>query len=298
MHYRNYADLADCLESLDTHHPDVPVIVIDHAAVPARADAIARRFPRVLIEATPENPGFAAGANRGLRAAPTPYVLLLNPDCLLRHPIAGALCDFADRHPDAAVVGPRVLNEDGSVQPSARRFPNATTALAGRRSWLTAAVPGNWLSRYNLLTIGNGVDPRDVDWVSGACMLLRRQALDAIGGFDEGYFLYWEDADLCRRLKSNGWRTVYYPGVSVSHLGARSSRFNARDALIAFHKSAFRYYLRHAGPVGRGLSPFAALLLAGRLAAALTYQTVRAWTPDAAADHDRDAIPSGTARIK
>jgi GT2 family glycosyltransferase len=172
-----------------------------------------------------------------------------------------------DRHPDVGVVGPRITNLDGTVQASARRFPDFTTAIAGRSSWLTRVLPRNPLSRHNLpaLDVQSG-EPVDVDWVSGACMMVRRAAFDQVGGMDEGFFLYWEDADFCRRLEDAGWRTTYWPAVSVLHAGAGSSRYAIDASLVAFHQSACRLYRKHARGPARLLTPFVRVALRIRLA--------------------------------
>jgi N-acetylglucosaminyl-diphospho-decaprenol L-rhamnosyltransferase len=142
------------------------------------------------------------------------------------------------------------------------------------------AAPGNWFSRRNLLLSASDTEPTQVDWVSGACMIIRREAFEQVGGMDERFFLYWEDADFCRRLAASGWRTMWHPGVQVTHFGAGSSRFVPYASRIAFHRSAYRYYRKHAGPIGRYAVPLVALLLGARLLAALTFTRVRAgWRP-------------------
>lgn len=274
VHYRSYRDLAACLESIATFEPALPVVVVDHASDPKQLLVFRSRFASVRFLDTPANPGFAAGANRAVRALGTTHVLLVNPDCVLTEPVAPVLTEVFDANAAIAIAGPCVLNRDGSVQPSARRFPNATTALGGRRSWLTALAPGNWLSRRNLLTASPGDATRLVDWVSGACMMVSREAFDAVGGFDDSYFLYWEDADFARRLLTRGYRVAYHPRVSLVHAGAGCSRFNPMPALIAFHVSALRYYARHAGPAGKIATPVVALLLGGRLLASLAYHGI------------------------
>ena len=166
------------------------------------------------------------------------------------------LADWLEAHPDVGVAGPRIRNADGTVQPSARRFPDFTTAIAGRSSWLTKALPWNPLSRHNL-PARDLAEPKpvEVDWVSGACMCIRRKAFDAVGGLDEGFFLYWEDADFCRRLQHAGWRTMFVPEAIAVHIGARSSRHAADASLEAFHHSAYRLYRKHASPAGQLLAP-------------------------------------------
>jgi GT2 family glycosyltransferase len=254
VNYQSYADLRRCLGALagqtDTY------AVVDHDTTPDSADAIAREFPWVSLLRVAGNEGFAAGVNRGARATASDHLLLLNPDSLPEPGLCASLAGWLDRHPDAGAVGPRITNADGTLQASARRFPDLTTAIAGRSSWLTRVLPRNPLSRRNLTALdAQSGEPVDVDWVSGACMMVRRAAFDQVGGMDEGFFLYWEDADFCRRLQHAGWRTVYWPAVSVRHTGAASSRHAIDASLVAFHESAYRLFRKHArGPL-RWLAP-------------------------------------------
>lgn len=280
VHCRGYADLSVCLESIEACETPRDVIVIDHLSTAERLTPLAQRFAWARFIAEPGNPGFAAAVNRGVRACTTPYVVVLNPDCVLSGPVRGQLAAYLDAMPDVAVVGPRLLDDDGRLQLSGRRFPDLTTAFGGRRSWLTATAPGNWFSRRNLLLAAADTAPKQVDWVSGACMVIRREAFEQVGGMDERFFLYWEDADFCRRLAGAGWRTMWHPGAEVTHFGAGSSRFAPYASLIAFHHSAYRYYRKHAGLAGRIVAPLVALLLGVRLLSALTFTRVRArWRP-------------------
>jgi GT2 family glycosyltransferase len=267
VNYRSYAELSACLASLGAPSPESQTIVVDHLSDPSAADATAAQFPHVELLRVPVNEGFAAGVNRGVRSAHTPYVLLLNPDSIADPGICRALADWMDAHAGVGAAGPRIRNSDGSVQASARGFPDFTTGIAGRSSWLTRVFPGNPLSRRTLeATQRAGTSPVAVDWVSGACMIIRRTAFEAIGGMDEGFFLYWEDADFCRRLAHAGWGVVYNPAVCVLHTGARSSRHAADASLVAFHDSAYRLFSKHASTPARLLSPFVYLALRIRLA--------------------------------
>jgi GT2 family glycosyltransferase len=199
-------------------------------------------------------------------AAHQPDLLLVTPDSVVDPGLVDGLLQWMLAHPVVGAAGPRLLNEDGTVQASARRFPDFTTAIAGRSSWLTRILPGNPLSRHNLPALEASTDrPLDIDWVSGACMLIRREAFDAVGGMDEGFFLYWEDADFCRRLKLAGWRTVYLPHITSMHIGGRSSIHAADASLAAFHRSAYRLFVKHASPPARLLSPLVYLVLQARL---------------------------------
>jgi GT2 family glycosyltransferase len=256
VNYRAYAELEACLASVERGITAVDTVVVDQQSDAIAAARIAARFPHVTIIPLECNTGFAAGINRGAREASTSYLLLLNPDCVMEPDLCAWLPDWLDAHPEVGAAAPRLHNEDGTIQASARRFPDVTTAVAGRSSWLTRVLPNNRLSRRNLPGRDlHGSDPIDVDWVSGACMMVRKAAFDSIGGMDEGFFLYWEDADFCRRLGEAGWKTVYHPTAGAVHAGGRSSR-HANDASVrAFHRSAFRLFWRHATPAERLLAP-------------------------------------------
>ncbi len=265
INYRSYDELTGCLAGLSaSDRISSQAIVVDQESDTGRAATIHEQFPALTLLPNRSNDGFAAGVNRGAARAEGRYLLLLNPDTVVSRGLIQTLADWLDAHPNVAVVGPRILNADGSVQPSARRFPDFTTGLGGRQSWLTRISPDNWLSRRNL-EWSRASEPVDVDWVSGACMMIRRSAFDAVGGMDDRFFLYWEDADLCRRLLTAGYRTVYVPSVSAVHEGSRASRHAAARSLVAFHRSAFRYYWKHSGLVGRACAPLVQAALWSRL---------------------------------
>ena len=266
VNYRSYEELTRCLASLEPSR-DVfnQVTVVDHEADLTAAARVSARFPWATMVERRTNEGFATGVNLGVRGSHAQFLLLLNPDCIADGASLAALVRFAESHPEAAVIGPRILNADGSVQGSARRFPGLSTLVAGRSSWLTRTFPDNPLSRWNLPGRGGAGEAITVDWVSGACMLVRRSAFEQVGGMDERFFLYWEDADFCRRLTQRGCRIVYYPGVTVTHLGGRSSIHAYRESLAAFHASAFILFRKHASWAMQGLAPFVYLVLQARL---------------------------------
>jgi GT2 family glycosyltransferase len=247
VNYRSYDELGRCLGSLEPSRPHLGhVTVIDHESDLGEAARISVSFPWATIVERSTNEGFATGVNLGARKTGAPFILLLNPDCVVDRPAIGRLVQYARTRPDAGVVGPRILNTNGTVQGSARRFPGITTAVAGRSSWLTRRFPNNPLSRRNLPSLDGRTEPITVDWVSGACMLVRRTAFEQVGGMDERFFLYWEDADLCRRLGGHGWQTVYFPGATIVHAGGRSSIHVYRESLAAFHRSAYLLFRKHA----------------------------------------------------
>ena len=274
VNYHAYAELSDCLHSLAPFLTgDVEVIVVDHAGDAASAASLRDRHPWVQLIAVQDNPGFAAGVNRAARTAAGEYFLLLNPDCLVKHDVMHVLADWLDRHGHVGVAGALVREPDGSIQPSARRFPNLTTGFAGRTTWMSRLWPGNPWTRRNLV-VADGGEPVVVDWVTGACMMIRRRAFEAVGGMDERFFLYWEDADLCARLGAAGWPTVYCTQAAVTHLTSRSSAHAPTQSLVAFHQSAYRYFRKHSRHAALA-SPFVFLLLYGRLALKLAWNWLR-----------------------
>lgn len=226
-------------------------IVVDNASRDGSEQAAERAGPRVRLLRQPTNVGFAAGVNAGVAATEAPLALILNPDCSLDPGAVGLLADELARWNECAVVGPRILDPDGALQESARGDPNLLTGVFGRTGALSRLLPGVSVVRKNLVSqdaVSSGAPSAVVDWVSGACMLARRTALAAINGFDERYFLYWEDADLCRRLRDKGWQTRYVPGATVRHHVGQSSRSAPELANREFHRSAYRYYVTHVVP--------------------------------------------------
>jgi len=156
-----------------------------------------------------------------------------------------------DAEPACAIVGPRILDPDGGVQGSARGDPDMLTGLFGRTGALRALMPFLPVARRNVLVedaARSGASSVVVDWLSGACLLVRRDAFLAAGGFDERFFMYWEDADLCRRLRGQGFTIRYVPGASAVHQVGRSSQTARRSSIRAFHRSAYLYYSTHVAP--------------------------------------------------
>jgi hypothetical protein len=276
VNFRAYGELTSCLHALKNNaESDLEVVVVDHATVADAATGLVEQFPRVHLIGIDANPGFGAGVNRAARVAHGKYFLLLNPDAVLHGSAAQQLAEWLDHHPNVGAVGPLVMNADGSVQASARWFPGFTTFFAGRASWLTRAWPQNPWSRRNLVAPEKSGAPIDVDWVSGACMMIRREAFEAVAGFDERFFLYWEDADFCFRLKRAGWSVVYHPGERVTHLTGRSSARAHRQSLVAFHRSAYRYFRKNGGRFAQVASPLVFVALYARLALKLASIEVR-----------------------
>src|SRR5262245_24452032 len=174
VNFRSYQDLARCLESLHSHiRPGDEVIVVDNESDVSQLASVAGTYAFVHAIPSATNLGFAAGINLAARRARGSFLLLLNPDTVVEGPVIAVLEGWLDSHPGTAVAAPRVLNRDGSVQPSARAFPGISTLLGGRSAWLTQRYPNNPWSRRNLLGLDAGA-PLDADWLSGSCLMTRR----------------------------------------------------------------------------------------------------------------------------
>ena len=235
-------------------------IVVDNASSDGSGAAVDAFAANVRLARNSTNVGFARAVNQGLAATSAPHVFIMNPDCRLMAGAAGTLRAILDAHPQCAIVGPRILNPDGSMQGSARGDPDMLTGLFGRTTLLRKIFPSLPIAKRNVVVdaaLRGGEESVVVDWLSGACMLARREALDAVHGFDERFFLYWEDADLCRRLRVRGYHVRYVPGATAIHRVGQSSRTARASAIRAFHESAYLYYSRHVAPAP--LSPRRAL---------------------------------------
>ena len=247
--YNSAAVARRCLLSAaaDLDGRDWRAIVVDNGSGDGTAASVAD-VERTTVIANPANVGFGAAVNQAAAASRAPLLWILNPDCVVHPGAFAALAQALEADPECAVAAPQLLNSDGSIQASARGNPTAWTGLFGRHSILSRLFPRAPQARRNLPArdlVAAGVESAPVDWVMGAAMLVRRDRFDAVGGFDARYFLYWEDADLCRRLWARGWSTRYVPGARVTHAGGDSAASDATMATRAFHRSAYRYYATH-----------------------------------------------------
>ena len=245
--YNSREYLRRCLRSLldHTHGIRYEVIVVDNASQDGSAEMVASEFPQVSLIARPTNAGFAAAANQGIRIAAGEAVLLLNPDTIVNDNAFAPMLRYLRRNPDIAVLGPRLIDDDGSLQLSCRRFPSYGQVLFSRYSVLTRLFPHNPLTARYLMTDWDHGATTDVDWLSGACAMFPRRTLDELGLLDEGYFMYNEDVDLCQRAHRAGYRVVYFPEASVvHHIGRSSSTLPARS-VVERHRSMWHYYKKH-----------------------------------------------------
>ena len=252
VNYNAGDDLAQSLRSIEAECAGHPweAVVVDNASSDGSA-AAAETVSHTRLIRNPSNVGFGRAVNQGVAASSAPLILLINPDCRLMGGAISTLRSVLDAEPTCAVVGPKILDPDGGVQGSARGDPDMLTGLFGRTGALRGLMPSLSVARRNVVVdeaVRRGDGGVVVDWLSGACLLVRRDAFLAVGGFDERYFMYWEDADLCRRLRNRGFEIRYVPAAEAVHQVGRSSRTARRASIRAFHASAYLYYATHVAP--------------------------------------------------
>ncbi len=244
--------LRRCLVSIFAAElPRLEVIVVDNASTDGSLDMLRAEFLGVTLVANADNLGFPAANNQGLAAARGRLVMTLNPDTEVVGDALARLIAYLDAHLDVGALGPQLLNLDGSIQSSRRRFPTLITALF-ESTWLQGIAPRGVLRRYTMDDAPADAT-HEVDWVTGACIVVRREALEAVGGFDERFFMYSEELDWCRRIKRAGWKIVYLPEAKVIHHAGKSSDQAVAARHIHFQTSKVRYFQKYHGWLSAGV---------------------------------------------
>ncbi len=256
VNYASWPLTLRCIESLQqTRYGDLEIFVVDNDSVePPELPSWVR-----LIR-NKENIGFARAHNRGIAASNGDPIVLINPDTLVERDFFEHLEAFVSENPKAGISGPRIVDSEGRLQLSARREVSALSGFLGRTSLLTRLFPESSIVKSQFPAVTDKSHPTSVDWVSGACMVVRRDTLRDVGPLDERFFMYFEDADLCRRARAAGWLVYYLPHIEIVHQTGASSRSKPK-AIWLLHKSAFLYHRKHGvhGPFGA----YSAMVLAG-----------------------------------
>lgn len=235
-----------CLQALEAVRSEAnfEVIVIDNASDDDSATMVEREFPWVRLIRSPENLGFVRGHNRCLAVRKAADALLLNSDAYVHPGAIAKLIEFKERHPEGGIFGPKLLNPDGSLQYSCRRFPNPLAALF-RNSLLGRLFPNHPLLKSYLLKDWDHSSERTVDWISGAALLATGEFIDKAGPLDDRFFMYCEDVDWCWQSWANELQVWYVPDAIVTHeIGSSSSMATIRS-IIWFHQSMFRFYRKN-----------------------------------------------------
>ena len=230
-------------QSADQADSGTDVLVVDNASSDGSAAMVQDRFPWVQLIENKDNVGFATASNQGIRYTQGRYVLLLNSDTQVRPGALDALVGFMEVTPQAGATGPRLLNADGSLQPSCHPLPTP-----GREFWRLFFLDRIWRRATYPMHRWDATAPRQVDVIQGACLLLRRDALTQVGLLDEQYFMYSEEVDLCFRLAQAGWERWWVPGAEVIHFGGQSTRQMAEAMYLQLYRSKVQFYRKHGSP--------------------------------------------------
>jgi len=235
--------LLQCLESIfqTEEIPAEEIIVIDNGSEDGSAAEVRRRFSHCQMISNEKNLGFAKATNQGLRASRGRYLLLLNPDTVVKRGALQRFILFMDRHPEAGIAGAQLLNPDGSRQNSIANFPSLATELLNK-SLLRFFFPERFPGKEK-----NYPEPIEVDSVIGAAMMVRREALEQVGGLDEDYFLFFEETDWCYRIRKGGWAIYHVPHVEICHFQGKSAETRKERAKIEYFRSRYQFFRKHRG---------------------------------------------------
>lgn len=275
-------DLRACLASLQAVRDEArfEVIVVDNASHDDSPDMVENDFPWVRLMRMSENLGFTKGHNAAMAARSAGPVFLLNSDTIVHAGALRTMLDYAREHPEVGIVGPKLLNSDGSLQYSCRRFPNPVAAIF-RNTPIGRLFPNNRFTREYLMTDWNHDEVREVDWVSGAAFYVSKDAVDRVGVFDPDFYMYCEDVDWCYRIWQAGLKVVYLPQAAITHAIGRSTDQVANKMIVRFHRSMLRFYrknmLRH---VAWPLRPGAYLLAGAGLTARAGIFLAKNWSDE------------------
>ncbi len=238
INWNTHELLAGCLQTIEQNKDGlkVEVIVVDNASKDGSQEMVQKRFPHVILLENEENLGFARANNQAIEASHGRYIMLLNSDTLLQPGSPQAMVSFMDSHPDVGIVGAELLHRDGSLQRSWAKFPSIFSEVLG----------ANFRSRKRYTTKKAPL-AYEVDWVGGACLLIRRTTMEQVGPLDERFFMYSEELDWCYRTRQLGWLVCYLPGATVVHLGGQSSRLASRRMKAELYKSKLLFFCKHYG---------------------------------------------------
>ncbi len=241
-------DLTNCIRSITENAPagEHEVIVVDNASTDASAQMVKEQFPQVILVVNEENLGFAKANNIGIARSRGEFILLLNPDTVVHPGSLDALLKFMNDNEDVGVCGPKLVNTDGTTQPSARAFPTLRGII--HCFTIMRAIP-IFRRQYNKWLMRDFAHDRqmDVDQVMGAALMTRRSILEQLGGMDEAFFMYYEEVDLCYRIKQAGWRIVFTPEPVITHRGGQSvGQIPVRRRIMTL-KSILTFLRKHRG---------------------------------------------------
>jgi GT2 family glycosyltransferase len=243
INYNTCDLLRECLFSIMTQTAD-HIVVVDNASTDESVQMVKTEFPAISLLALEQNVGYGAASNRGIARCQTEHIVLLNADTVMKPGALRALSDYLQSHPRAAIVGPRILNQDGTLQRSSFYFPTPLPILlyvSGLYPWISGIL----LLKNRILQQGSNESAVAVPWILGAALAFRQEQIREIGGFDERFFMYFEEVDLCYRLSSRGQQIHLVPEAEIIHVGGASTSQTRSASYIQFFASLARFYHKH-----------------------------------------------------
>jgi len=240
-------NLRQCLKGLAIEPDFYEVLVVDNHSQDGTIQMLEKEYPWVGLIKNQVNLGFSRAANQGMKLWSGDFILLLNPDTLANPADLRPMLEYLRQNRRVGILGCQILDTKGERQFSGRSFPGFNTSFSSNQSILNRILPNNPWSKSYLGKELNLDAPGEVDWVSGSCLLLKREMLKQTGLLDERFFMYVEDVDLCKRARENSWKVVYFPQVKIIHSNGRSVRKRKLKMLAEHHKSMYYYFTKHYG---------------------------------------------------
>ena len=243
VNYHHSHILGDCLESVyrTIEKIQFEIILVDNSSTDGGLESILKNYPVIRFIKNSENAGFARANNQGAKIASGDFLLFINPDTIVIEDAIESMLDYIRSDSSIGILGPKVLNSDQTVQYSCRKFPTIWSGLFNRYSLTTRLFPNNRYSRDYLMLDYDHNSTRSVDWVSGCCMMMSKSTFKKANGFDENYFLFIEDVDLCQVIKKKGLRVVYFPNAKIFHKISSSNTRSTSRVIIKRHQGMIYY---------------------------------------------------------
>jgi len=248
VNYNVEHHLRECLQSIyrNTKGISLEIIIVDNNSTDGSVDMVKSEFPEVKLIENCQNLGFAKGANQGLRENKGRYILLLNPDTIVLPNALDKMVEFMDENPRTGALGCKLLYPDGSLQPSCRSFPTLITAFF-ENTGLEKFFPKNKLVAKYKMGYWDYNDLREVDQPMGSALMIRREVIEQVGLLDERFYMFFEEVDLCFRVKKRGWKIYFTPSVQIIHYGGQSARPTMPKMMIQGYKSKHKFFRKHYG---------------------------------------------------
>jgi len=247
VNYQNSESLKGCLDSIyqTIQEIDFEVIIIDNSKENVELQTLKGNYPKIQIVYNPSNVGFSKANNQAAKIARGKFLFILNPDTILKEQATNSMLRYIRTNIATGALGPKVVNPDGSLQYSCRRYPTLWTGLFNRYSILSRLFPQNhFTSQYLMLDFDHN-ETSPVDWLSGCCLMIPKSVFEEVNGFDENYFLFNEDVDLCRMIYQTGKEIIYFPEATVIHKVSTSNKKTSTKVIIQRHLGMMYYFKKH-----------------------------------------------------